>query len=269
MSRTIKIYNTVNTNELRTLIDSVYTISWGDGTPDTELAMPTVYDTDLPYATHTYLVDGDYNIEITVTSPWKVEKLKRIITIPLEDYELPTDLGRLCFEIPYSDPTWYQSQNYLQDYRLLTGNTNDNDIYFNTGETTGHMVQFLAVGKSRLDEFQLYGTSGVLSGVTFGVDGGGSYTGYTIDLLSYRDYDDGYTHITGDTGNYPDEEFYQGMITRDEHLIGFLDTPQISSDIFVERGRQGVMERNLRLGEIDSTGELTIYGSGYFKIRKQ
>jgi len=29
------------------------------------------------------------------------------------------------------------------------------------------------------------------------------------------------------------------------------------------------MERNLRLGEIDSTGELGIYGSGYFKIRKQ
>ena len=48
-----------------------------------------------------------------------------------------------------------------------------------------------------------------------------------------------------------------------------MDTPQISSDIFVERGKQGVMERNLRLGEIDSTGEIDIYGSGFFKIRKQ
>jgi hypothetical protein len=59
------------------------------------------------------------------------------------------------------------------------------------------------------------------------------------------------------------------MITRNEHLIGFLDEPQIYSDIFVDRGKQGVMERNLRLGEIDSTGELDIYGSGYFQVRKQ
>ena len=168
------------------------------------------------------------------------------------DAELPTDLGRMCFTIPYSNPTWYEDQNYLQDYRELTGATEDADI------------SFLGVGKSRIDEFQLYGSS-VYSGVTIN-DG---YTGYTIDGLYYMDYPDGYTHITGNTSSYYQDEVYQGMITRDEHLIGFLDTPQISSDIFVERGKQGVMERNLRLGEIDSTGELDIYGSGFFKIRKQ
>ena len=81
MSRTINIYNTVNTNKLRTLIDSVYTISWGDGEPNTTLAMPTVYDANLPYAQHTYAADGDYEIEISVTSPWRVEKLKRTISI--------------------------------------------------------------------------------------------------------------------------------------------------------------------------------------------
>ena len=257
MSRTINIYNSVNTNKLRTLIDSVYTISWGDGDPDTTLAMPTVYDANLPYATHTYVSNGDYDIEITVSSPWKVEKLKRTITIPLQDFEFPTDLGRMCFEVPYSDPTWYQTQNYLQDYHTLTGATDNSEI------------SFLAVGKSRMDEFQLYGSS-EYSGVTeYYTSEGYLVTGYTIDGLYYMDYDGGYTHITGNTSSYYQDEVYQGMITRDEHLIGFLDTPQISSDIFVERGRQGVMERNLRLGEIDSTGELDIYGSGYFKIRKQ
>jgi len=257
MSRTINIYNTLNTNKLRTLIDSVFTISWGDGEPDTNLAMPTVYDTNLPYAQHTYAADGTYDIEITVTSPWKVQKLKRSIIIPIEEFEFPTDLGRVCFEVPYSDPTWYQNQNYLQDYHTLTGATEDADI------------NFLAIGKSRIDEFQLYGSS-AYSGVTeFYTEQGYLVTGYTIDGLFYMDYPDGYTHITGTTSSYYQDEIYQGMITRDEHLIGFLDTPQISSDIFVERGKQSVMERNLRLGEIDSTGELEIYGSGYFKIRKQ
>jgi len=267
MSRTINIYNTLNTNKLRTLIDSVFTISWGDGDPDTTLAMPTVYTPNLPYATHTYTTDGDYEIEITVASPWKVDKLKRTITIPIVDQEFPTDLGRMCFTVPYSDPDRYQSQNYLEDYQSLTGATEDGD------------VSFLGVGKSRMDEFQLYGSS-TYSGVTplsKIIDGEVvNYTGYTVDGLYYMDYEDGYTHITGYTNynrttleEFYQDEIYQGMITRDEHLIGFMDTPQISSDIFVERGKQGVMERNLRLGEIDSTGELSIYGNGFFKIRKQ
>ena len=261
MGRTINIYNTVNTNKIRSLIDSVFTISWGDGNSE-DLAMPTVYDTDLPYATHLYAADGEYDIEITVNSPWKVEKIKRTITIPLEDYEFPTDFGRLCFEVPYSDPIWYQSQTYLQDYRELTGNTDP---------STGVTISFIAVGKSRIDEFKLYGSSGSYSGLTTGHTDAGDYTGYTIDDLFYMDYSDGWTYITGNTSNYSMEEYsgYTGMITRDEHLIGFLDLPEISSDVFVDRGKQGVMERNLRLGEIDSTGELDIYGSGYFKIRKQ
>jgi len=257
MSRTINIYNTVNTNKLRTLIDSVFTISWGDGDPDTELPMPTVYDANLPFAQHTYASDGEYEIEISVESPWRVETLKRTINIPIEEQEFPTDLGRMCFEVPYSNPTWYESQNYLQDYRELTGATEDATI------------QFVGVGKSRIDEFQLYGSS-LYSGVTEYTDiNGDSVTGYTINGLQYIDHSDGYTYISGTTSSYYQDELYQGMITRDEHLIGFVDLPQISSDIFVERGKQGVMERNLRLGEIESTGELDLYGSGFFKVRKQ
>ena len=52
-------------------------------------------------------------------------------------------------------------------------------------------------------------------------------------------------------------------------IIGFIDDPQIYSDIFVERGKLGVLENNLRLCEITSTGELDVYGGGFFKINKQ
>jgi hypothetical protein len=254
MSKTIIIYNTLNTNRLKTIIDSVFTISWGDGTPNTELPMPTVYDEYLPYATHHYAVAGIYDIEITVNSPWKVEKLKRRISIPLLTPSFPTDFGTLSFTVPYSNPLIEQTQTYLEDYRELTGNTNNTTI------------SFLALGKSRLDEYKKYG---VLNEYTTDVTFTPDYTGYTIDGLYYMDYADGYTYISGSTANFTHEELYNGMITRDEHLIGFLDTPQIYSDIFIERGKQGVMERNLRLGEIDSTGELEIYGSGFFKVKKQ
>lgn len=252
---TITLYNTLNTNRLKTLIESDFTISWGDNRYDT-LSMPTVYNENLPFVSHFYSgsTPTTYNVEITVDSPWKVQQLKRVINIPAPTPTLPTDFGTLTFTVPYSIPAITETQDYLEDYRLQTGNTNNT------------YISFLAIGKSRIDEYRKYGSSNeYTTDVTFTAE----YTGYTIDGLYYMDYSDGYTYISGWTGNYSHEELYNGMITRDEHLIGFLDTPQIYSDIFIERGKQSVMERNLRLGEIDSTGELEIYGSGFFKVKKQ
>jgi hypothetical protein len=83
------------------------------------------------------------------------------------------------------------------------------------------------------------------------------------------DFADGYTMITGKTSDFSKEEVINNVITRNEHFIGFIDDPSVYSDIFVERGRQGIMEQNLRLGEIDSILELDVYGNGFFKVRKQ
>ena len=116
-----------------------------------------------------------------------------------------------------------------------------------------------------IDEVRKYGSVNAYSGLTIT----SNYTGYSINSLYYMDYEDGYTHITGTTASYQNEEVYQGMVTRNEHLLGFVDEPQIFSDIFVERGKQGIMERNLRLGEMDSVGEISVYGSGYFNVKKQ
>jgi hypothetical protein len=59
------------------------------------------------------------------------------------------------------------------------------------------------------------------------------------------------------------------MLTRNEHFLGFVEQPTVYSDVFVERGKQGVMENNLRLGEIDNMGELSVYGNKFFTIKKQ
>ena len=87
--------------------------------------------------------------------------------------------------------------------------------------------------------------------------------------LYYRDYVDGYTMITGNTSGFTKETIYDSILTRNEHLLGFVEQPTVYSDVFVERGKQGVMEVNLRLGEVDNMGELSVYSGGYFKVKKQ
>ena len=250
----ITVYNTTNTNKLKDLVNAIFRISWGDGTSNT-LAMPTVYDTNLPYVSHTYSSSGVKTIEVTVDSPWRVNKVKKQVEVPFtSSYGIPTDLGTLSFTVPYSVPLITgRTQNYLQDFTTLTGQTENTDIYF------------MAIGKSRIDEVRKYGSVNAYSGLTITPN----YTGYSINSLYYMDYEGGYTHITGTTASYQNEEVYQGMVTRNEHLLGFIDEPQIFSDIFVERGKQGIMERNLRLGEMDSVGEISVYGSGYFNVKKQ
>jgi hypothetical protein len=255
----VTVYNTVNTTRYGALIDAIFTINWGDGATST-LTMPVmnIDNVSLPSASHTYSTNGTYVIEVTVNSPWDVRKVKKTIEIPfVQSFGYPTDLGELTFDVPYSDPVTAHTQTYLQDYRTLTGATNS---------TT---VTFLGIGKSRVDEKKLYGTNAGYTGVTVTSE----YTGYTIDGLAYRDYEDGYTHISGVTSGTTEtffqDEIYNGMITRNEHFLGFVDDPQIFSDVFVERGQMSVMEKNFRLTEIDNTGEIDVYGNGYFKVRKQ
>ena len=107
------------------------------------------------------------------------------------------------------------------------------------------------------------------SGVTTGTANGLSYSAYTIDGLYYQDFEDGITLITGSTTSFAKEEVFNKMLTRNEHFIGFIDDPTIYSDIFVERGKQGVMEKTFRLSEINNIGEIENYGNGYFNVRKQ
>ena len=125
------------------------------------------------------------------------------------------------------------------------------------------------MGASRLGELKKYGETSVVGANTGSLDNNGyPITGYTIDGLYYMDYIDGYTMITGSTTGYTKEEVFNQMLTRNEHFIGFIDDPVVYSDIFVERGKAGVSEFNLRLGEIDNMSEMEIYGNGYFNIKK-
>jgi hypothetical protein len=259
----LTIYGTTNPEKLRTIVEQTFTIDWGDNTTSSNFPINSgVLGTGLPSTSHTYTYVGTtgYTVTISLDAPWIKQKVSKHIVFPKFDGTIQNPLGTFSgFTIPYTTGTT-GSQNYI----------NNLDYTNNTGNTEFTYVSF---GKSRLNELKKYGSTGytqvLTSGSVTGSTGVVKYTGYTIDTLSYRDYSDGYTMITGHTSGFTKEEVVNYVITRNEHFIGFVDDPTIYSDIFVERGKQGVMEKNFRLGEIDNIGELDIYGNGYFKIKKQ
>lgn len=246
---TITVVNSANPYKLRKIIEQTFMIYFGDAYSD----MLSIGDVPLE---HTYSADGVYDLSIVFSSPWSRKVVTKKITIP-EDIIIENPLGTFTgVTIPAYDNLTGQTQDYLNDLDYTSGNT---------GYTT---FTYMAFGKSKIDQKKKYGSSGY-DGIITGTDDNGAYSGYTIDGFYYRDYADGYTMITGSTNAYTIEEVFNSMLTRNEHFIGFVDEPTIYSDIFIERGKLGVMEQNFRLTEVDNIGELTTYGNGFFNIRKQ
>jgi len=257
IDKTITLYNTVNPDKLRTIVEQTYDVNWGDGTTSNIDINSGIVGTNLPAITHTYVNNNTYTIRISLNSPWSTQILEKKVTIPQNIFKY-NPLGTFSnVSVPSYTNATGQTQNYLYDL----DNTNI------TGYTISGFT-YLAIGKSRVQELKLYGQN-EYSGTTIGIDNIGNYTAYTIDGLYYKDYNDGYTMITGSTTGYTREEVFNKLITRNEHFLGFVDEPQIYSDIFVDRKKQSVLENNFRLSEIDSIGELEVYQNEYFQIKKQ
>jgi hypothetical protein len=252
-TKTINVYSTTNPDKLRKIVDQVYTLNWGDGTPIETLTINNGQpNTNLPTLVHTYGSSiSESVVTITFVSPWSTQIVSKKITLPFVE---PTSIGNPLGS--FSGVTMPIEIDYI------------NNLDNTTDPVESATIKFMGIGQSRIEELRKYGETS-FNGVTTGTTDGTTWSGYTLDNLYYQDFSDGYTMITGSTSTFTREEVINTMITRNEHFIGFIDEPTIYSDIFVERGKQGVMEKNLRLSEIDNIGEMEIYGNGYFNIRKQ
>lgn len=265
--QTIQVYSSVNPDKLRTIVEQNYTIEWGDGTSGSFPINSGSIGANQPFVSHTYVGTTNYTISVYLNSPWTTQKVSKTINTnnPFTGHTGSDMLGTYTYSgnnLLYLNST---TEYYLSSSR--SGNyLNDLDYNNYTGNTS---FSFALLGGSRIAELKKYGETTVTGVDTGSMDlNGYSITGYTLDGLKYMDYIDGYTLITGSTTGYTKEEVFNNMITRNEHFLGFIDDPVVYSDIFVERGKSGVSEFNLRLGEIDNMDELEIYGNGYFTVKK-
>lgn len=58
-------------------------------------------------------------------------------------------------------------------------------------------------------------------------------------------------------------------IFKEEYLMGITDVLETKSDIFIDRGKITSFEAMFKLGDINNTNQLSLYGNGYFNIIEQ
>jgi len=79
----LTIFNTVNPDKFRKIVDQTYTINCGDNTSTSGFEVST--GNSLNSLSHTYSSSGTYNVTISLDTPWTKEKLTKQITVPLTD----------------------------------------------------------------------------------------------------------------------------------------------------------------------------------------
>ena len=57
-------------------------------------------------------------------------------------------------------------------------------------------------------------------------------------------------------------------IVHQDKYLGVVMPPRVDNDILIDRGTVNVMERFLKISEIDSVEQLEKYGQGFFKVSK-
>ena len=95
------------------------------------------------------------------------------------------------------------------------------------------------------------------------------YTAYTIQNISYYDFEDGLTIFVEQSSGFTDNNLTADPIVKEEVLLNVVDQPQIQTNVFVERGKNSAYEKIQRLGEIDNLGDLLNYGYGFFNVEKK
>lgn len=266
---TYYVYNTSN-DFAKFLELSVYTITWGDGSP-----IQIVNNFYPNYISHTYPSgQNEYTITLRQDNPWGTTLVEKKVTTPYTNIVAPNPNGTAFF-IPRGG-SW-SATPISYDY-IFSGDA-ENSV---SAQTSNNYVSvpytISGLTKSRLTELQLYGpvqyqlytpviANGQLWGNIFVIDP--VYTGYTIQGIDYYDYIDGTTEFYGKSSGFTDQNLTAVPITKNETLVKVIDQPQIQTDVFVERGKNSAYERVQRLGEVDNLGDMLNYGYNFFNVESK
>lgn len=260
----IYLYNT--SDEFKKFLKlSNYTIDWGDGTiePFTE-KFPN-------YKEHTYPPTvGRYVIKLTQKNPWGITDIEKPIDIPNTPITINNPLGNITFT-----PQGGNWANIPISYNFIFTGDSENTV---SAQVSNQSFTISGYTSSKLTNLKLYGPTKYDTSVVvkrknenYGrvTEITNSYTAYTIQNVDYYDYPNGKTIFFMDSEGLTEEMLVAEPITKEEVLFGVVSSPEIQSQIFIDRGKNSAFEGIQRLGEVDNIGDLVSYGYGFFKIKEQ
>lgn len=262
----IYVYNTSDTEFKSFLQLSNYLLDWGDGTP-----VQIINQTSPNYLSHTYTFSSDFTITLTQTNPWGTTEVSKTIQIPYTGATIPNPFGQITFT-----PQGGSWAGTPLSYDFIFTGDSDNTVQAQTSNTWTS-VPFTVSGytDSQIKDLQQYGSIKYAVNVPIFKNGQiyglinemtTDYTGYTINGVDYYDYPDGTTVFFVSSSGLTENELVASGITKQEVLLDMVSSPEIQSQIFIDRGKLSAYEGLQRLGEVDNIGDLVRYGYGFFKI---
>jgi hypothetical protein len=263
---TYYVYNT--SDEFQKFLElSSYTVDWGDNSPKQTISTytPNSINHTYPVATRSYI------ITLEQTTPWGKNIVTKTIKTPYTKVT-PFNPNGECFFAP-SYGNWVGT-SISYDY-IFSGDAVNEVIPQTTEEYITVPFTVSGLSKSRITELAMYGPKKYQVGVPVISNGqiwgaifvsATTYTGYTIQGVDYYDYSNGLTMFFEKSSGLTQNNLTAVPITKDEALLKVMDQPQVSTNVFVERGKNSVYERIQRLGEVDNLGDMLNYGYGFFNV---
>jgi len=252
------------------LIDSTYTIDWGDGTSQ-------VINSFYPnFINHTYANPlpnpTSYTITLRQENMWGIVTTKKTVNVPYTSVNNSNPYGTVTFA--NTSGSWSASP---QTYNFIYTADSYNEIAYQIGSYYGQVPYFITgVTISRLEDLSLYGAVQYQVGQTVNLPGGGygvvnyltsQQTGYTINNTDYIDFSGGTSIFVVASSGLTSSMLVQSAITKNEVLMNVIDQPQLFSSVFVERGKNSALENFRRIGEVSTMSNLVNYGYNFFNIQ--
>lgn len=259
----VTLYNTSGDFTVSYLDFTTYTVDWGDG-----LSQPLTTS----FLNHTYVGSGDYTITLSGSNPWGVTIIEKPITIPLVPALVTNPQGTITF-IPQQG-NWANipiSYNYIFD-----GDAQNNIPYQISSNFTTVPFPISGYTKSRIQDLKRWGPAPYTVGYVFNKNNQvfgqvdsmtPDYTAYTINNVNYYDLVNGKTFYIVNSSGLTSNDIVASAMTKNEYLLDFVMSPEIQTDVYIERGKYSAFEPLQRLGEVDNIGDLVRYGYGYYRIK--
>lgn len=107
----------------------------------------------------------------------------------------------------------------------------------------------------------------------FGADKNDSNIGTSAQVngLVYVDFSGGptVTNFSFNGEGWNQTNISLSALTKEEYLFGIISTPEVQSDVFIDRGITTIFEKHLKLSEITNLDELSRYGRGFYNLISQ